>query len=529
MKNAAVAKYQNHFQSPSPRAIALFLASAMFIAICALPAIYMFGLSFSGADGNLTFENYHRLLTEARQRDLLRRSALLGAGAALLATLVGAPLGLLLARARFGGKRWWRLALVVPLIAPPYVQALAWTWLEITPELSYSLAGAIVVLGVSFYPLAMLATEAAARRVDAGLEEAALLVAAPRCVFAKITLPLVAPAVAAAALVTFALAISEFGVPGLLRVNVFTTEVFTAFAALYDFGAATALSLPLLVAAMMAAIAARLLIGEQMLAGRRGSRVGLSLNFGGWQAAAVALSLAVIALCVVLPVGVIAREAGGIRLIASPIKESSDAIINSFALAGAGATLAVALAVFIGYGRARMRARWGALVDLALIALFAVPGTVTGIGLIGLWNHADWRGEIYASPLIIIIAYVARFAPVAALLLAASVRQIPVAFEEAAVIAGASWLRTFGRIVLPQMFAGISAAWVISFIFAIGEIGATALVAPPGESTLPVRVYTLVANTPASNLAALALAQVIIVFLPLALLALFVRRSEGAK
>ena len=252
-------------------------------------------------------------------------------------------------------------------------------------------------------------------------------------------------------------------------------------------------------------------------------------SLAGWQAAAPALLLAVIALCVVLPVGVIAREAGGMRLIASSIKESSDAIINSFALAGAGATLAVALAVFIGYGRARMHSRWGALVDLALIALFAVPGTVTGIGLIGLWNHADWRGEIYASPLIIVIAYVARFAPVAALLLAASVRQIPVAFEEAAVIAGASWPRTFGRIVLPQMFAGISAAWVISFIFAIGEIGATALVAPPGESTLPVRVYTLVANTPASNLAALALAQVIIVFLPLALLALFVRRSEGAK
>lgn len=529
MKNAAVVRNQNSFPSPSPRAIALFLAAVMFIAICALPAVYMFGVSLTGADGGVSFENYRRLLTERRQHQLLLNSVLLGAGASILAMMVGAPLGLLLARARLRGKHWWRLALVVPLITPPYVLALAWTWLEITPELSYSLTGAIVVLGVNFYPLAMLATEAAARRVDARLEEAALLVAAPRRVFARITLPLVAPAVTAAALVIFALAISEFGVPGLLRVNVFTTEVFTAFAALYDFGAATALSAPLLIATTMAAIAARLVIGERMLTGGRGSRVGLSLNFGKWRAAAPALLLAVVALCVVLPAGVIAREAGGMRLIASSIKESSDAIINSFALAGAGATLAVTLAVFIGYGRARMHSRWSALVDLALIALFAVPGTVVGIGLIGLWNHADWRGEIYASPLIIVIAYAARFAPVAALLLAASVRQIPVSFEEAAVIAGASWPRTFGRIVLPQMLTGLSAAWVISFIFAIGEIGATALVAPPGESTLPVRVYTLVANTPASKLAALALAQVIIVFLPLALLALFARRSEAAK
>ncbi len=511
----------------SARTVALCLAVALFIMICALPAIYMFVVSLAGPDGGLSFENYRRLLTERRQHQLLLNSTLLGAGASMLATLVGAPLGLFLARARARGKAWWRLALVIPLIVPPYVLALAWTWMA--GSLAYSLTGAIVVLGVGFYPLAMLATEAAARRVDAGLEEAALLVAAPHRVLARITLPLIAPAVAAAALVIFVLAISEFGVPGLLRVNVFTTEVFTAFAALYDFGAATALSLPLLIVAIIAAIAARLIIGERMLTTRRGSRIGLSLNPGKWQAAVIAPLLVIIALCVVLPAGVIVREAGGPGMIVSSLDDSRDAIINSFALAGAGATLVVMLAALLGYGRARMRARWSGLVDLAFITLFAVPGTVVGIGLIGLWNHADWRGEIYASRFIIVIAYLARFAPVAALLLAASVRQIPVAFEEAAVIAGAGWPRRFSRIVLPQMFTGLFAAWVVAFIFAIGEIGATALVAPPGESTLPVRVYTLIANTPASKLAALALAQVTIVFLPLALFALFVRRSEGAK
>jgi iron(III) transport system permease protein len=196
---------------------------------------------------------------------------------------------------------------------------------------------------------------------------------------------------------------------------------------------------------------------------------------------------------------------------------------------GLAASLFILLCALVGYGRARMRTRWSGLLDLAFITLFAVPGTVAGVGLIGLWNHADWRGEIYASRLIIVIAYVARFAPVAALLLSANVRQIPVSFEEAAVVAGANWPRTFRRIVLPQMFTGLSAAWVVAFIFAIGEIGATALVAPPGESTLPVRVYTLIANTPTSNLAALTLAQVIIVLLPLALFALFVRQREGAK
>ncbi len=47
--------------------------------------------------------------------------------------------------------------------------------------------------------------------------------------------------------------------------------------------------------------------------------------------------------------------------------------------------------------------------------------------------------------------------------------------------------------------------------------------APPGESTLPVRVYTIIANTPPSEVAALALLQVSIILIPLALLGFFAR------
>jgi iron(III) transport system permease protein len=187
----------------------------------------------------------------------------------------------------------------------------------------------------------------------------------------------------------------------------------------------------------------------------------------------------------------------------------------------------VAIAVLLGYGRERARTRLGSFVDLAFIVIFAVPSTVIGVGLIGLWNRPGLLGEIYASPVMILLAYIARFLPVAALILAASVRQLPASFEEAAEIAGASWPRAFIRIVLPQIRAGLAAAGVVIFIFAFSELGATVLVAPPGESTLPVRVYTLIANTPSSEVAALALMQSGIVLIPLALLGAFARGNGG--
>ncbi|MBA3256252.1 MAG: iron ABC transporter permease [Pyrinomonadaceae bacterium] len=536
MSTAATAIARRPFIWPSARAIVLSIAAILFVALCVLPTLYMLGVSLAGADGGFSLDNYRHLLTDARQRDLLLSSSLLGIGTAALATIIGAPLGLLLARADLPAKRFLRLALVVPLVIPPYILGLAWIYIggsagllarvygrDLLSSWTYSLTGAVITLSLGFFPLAMLATEAAARRVSAHLEEAALLVGPPHRVLRRITLPLIAPSIAASIFIIFVLALSEFGVPGLLRVPVFTTEVFTAFAALYDFGAATALAVPLLVLALTAGIAVKLLIGERMITTGRSTHAGLPLLLGGWRALAIGAVGLVLFLSLGLPLTVLAVEVGRIERIVSVIKTSSEAIANSLLLATIGATLIIALAVLLGYGRARARTRLRGLVDLVFIVVFAVPSTVVGIGLIGLWNRPGLPGEIYKSMAIILIAYLARFVPVAALILAASARQLPVSSEEAAEVAGAGWLRSFARIVLPQLRNGLAAAWVVAFIFAFGELGATVLVSPPGESTLPVRIYTMIANTPSSEVAALALMQASIIIIPLALLGVFGR------
>jgi len=88
-----------------------------------------------------------------------------------------------------------------------------WNWI-------HSLPAAVAVLTIVLYPLSMLITEAAVRGIEPRLEEAASLAARPGRVLWRITLPLVMPSVLAAALVIFVLAVSDFGVPALLRVRV---------------------------------------------------------------------------------------------------------------------------------------------------------------------------------------------------------------------------------------------------------------------------------------------------------------------
>jgi iron(III) transport system permease protein len=526
------------FILPSSRNVIISIAVGLFIGLCVLPFAYMFGLSFIDSAGNFSISNYSHLISEPRQHGLLLSSSLLGAGTAILATTIGAPLGLLLARADLPIKNLLRLAFVIPLVIPTYVLALAWVYIggpagiisqtigrDLLSGWTYSLPGAVAVLGVAYYPLSMLATEAATRRVDGRLEEAALLVTGTRRMLWRITFPLVAPIVAATTLIIFVLAISEFGVPSLLRVPVFTTEVFTAFASLYDFGVATSLATPLLILVVIAAILSRLAISDRDLTTRRSLHEGLPLKLGRLRIPAIVSVGLLLVFSVLLPLTVLGFEAGSIERVVVAARSSSVAIMNSIMLASVGALLIVALAVLLGYFRGRARSRLSFIADLIFIVLFAVPSTVVGIGLIGLWNRPGIIGQIYMSPAIIVISYLTRFVPVAALIIAPGVRQVPVTSEEAASLAGASWPRIFRHIVFPQMRASVAAALVVAFIFAFGELGATVLIAPPGESTLPVRVYTLIANAPSTEVAALALMQAGIVLIPLVLFSIFVRHE----
>jgi iron(III) transport system permease protein len=529
-------KSRRAFTLASTRSAFLSSAFILFAGLCVLPVVYMIGVSIVNSEGSVSLGNYRRLLVEPRQRELLLNSTLLGASSAIFSTLLGAPLGLLLARARIPAKRLLRIALVIPLIIPPYVLALTWILFtgstgllarvigrDLLSGWTYSFAGTVVVLSLAYYPLSMLATEAAARRVDGHLEEGASLVTHNRRVLWRITMPLIAPMVAATALTIFVLGLSEFGVPSLLRVRVYTTEVFTAFAALYDFGAATALAVPLLVVTVIVAVTIKPIIGERFISVRRSIHPAPPMVLGRWRVLAFGGTILMLAVSVVLPLMALAYEAGNVKRVTATLKGSGDAIINSLYLAAVAATLIIALAILLGYWRGRARTRWRGVFDLFLLVIFAVPSTVLAVGLIGLWNRPGLFGRVYTTQAIIIIAYIARFVTVAALILAASVRQIPESFEEAAEVAGGSWPRTFVQIILPNMRPGVAAAWLVSFIFAIGELGTTVLVAPPGESTLPVRIYTLIANTPSSEVAALALMEVGIILVPLTLLALISR------
>ena len=119
----------------SSRTAVVGAAIVVFVVCCVLPVGYLLTVSLSSVDA------FSALLLDARQRQLLYNTALLGTGTALLATAIGAPLGIALARIALPRKAILRLALAAPVLLPPYIVGLAWTYLGSSRGWLATLAG----------------------------------------------------------------------------------------------------------------------------------------------------------------------------------------------------------------------------------------------------------------------------------------------------------------------------------------------------------------------------------------------------
>ncbi|HEY8472127.1 MAG TPA: ABC transporter permease [Natronosporangium sp.] len=142
-----------------------------------------------------------------------------------LCLLLGVPLAWLLARTRVRGRRLIRALVTVPMVLPPVVGGVALLlvlgrrgivggWLDSTFGITVPFTTTAVVLAQSFVamPFLVIAVEGALRGADTRYEEAAATLGASRwTTFRRVTLPLVAPGVAAGAVLCWARALGEFG------------------------------------------------------------------------------------------------------------------------------------------------------------------------------------------------------------------------------------------------------------------------------------------------------------------------------
>ncbi len=454
---------------------------------------------------------------------LLARSLALAAAVTALSLVVGVPLGILFARARLPLQRLLFAAHLSILFLPPFLPTLGWFHVfgrdgylggPLSAAILFSDVGLVLALTNVLLPAVTGLTAIGARGIDASLEEAARVAGGPWRAAAFVVVPTAAPAIALAGVIVFALAFSELGVPMFLRVDVYPELVFSRMGGM-DFapGEAAALALPLVV------LAAALLWIEQRLAGGRavaalgGGGLGVRaplFAFRPWMVG-VGLVAASISLAPIAALLVHGAERGGFLEAARWI---GAAPLNSLLASSLAAMLMVMAGAVLGVSLARQGVV-GVWLDRIAVLAFVLPAAILGVGIAYAWNHpvTNW---LYASVLVLVVAYVARYSALATRTVAAAVAQTPRSLDDAARTVGAGY---FDRLRLqlgmaPQALIG---AFALALVFSLRDLETAVLLYPPGGEPLTARIFTLEANGPPGVVSALAALHMLITFMAVGL------------
>ncbi|MCK5852879.1 iron ABC transporter permease [bacterium] len=502
-----------------------------FVVIGILPILFMLAKSVN-VDGRFSLFFYKNFMNSRREWTLIGNSFTLSFLTALFTTIIGLPLGILFAKTNLPLKKLFTIIFTIPLLIPPYITAISWFDLlgregllskflnpataEITSKWLFGLPGCVLILFSTFLPIVILLTITFLKTINPRLEEAGKLVSGWPGVLKSITIPLIMPGLLLASILVFLLTLGEFGVPTFLRYDVFPVESFTQFAAFYNFGAATAAAAPLVIITLIVLVIERIFLREKTyqlhpaVGGDKSSKINLGI-YRKW------LFIIVTLLCfcsIILPFLVLLFHSFSAGVYKEALSRAGDSLFRSVAYAAIGASALAVLGFFLGYLIHSKTFRFWRAVDSLTIFLFALSGTIIGIGLINLWNRPA-TNFIYATPVIIIFGYLAQYTALTSRITVSTLAQIPSSMEEAAQVSGAKWMRRITLITAPMVKRGLIAGWLVGYIFCLRDMGVTMLVYPPGHDTFPVRIFTLMANGSTELIAALCVIMIIATLLPL--------------
>jgi iron(III) transport system permease protein len=465
------------------------------------------GLAGGGSGGGLAaFAEFFR---RGDEWTALWRTLWISAASVGLSALVGVPLGFVFERTEFPGRRLLGGLVALPVALPPLVGVIAFLFLYGESgfvsrgvqaflgldEAPWRLQGAGAILLVhaySMYVYFYLFTRAALSRLDAALFEAAASLGAGRWrTLRRVTLPMLRPALAGAAVLTFMTSLASFSAPYIFGggFRVMTTQIVSS--KLNGDVAMAQVETVVLAAVALAGLAAmqwadRAVSPRGAVRGVAPARTSVGgplaralAATAGWGLTAVLLlPHATVILISFVPPGTWTREllppqlSLGNYLQVFGGAESLRPVANSLWMALAATVVAVALGLMAARGAVVHGGRLGRLLEGLVSLPWAVPGTVFAVALATTMGvHQPWLGRfvLIGTPVLLPLAYLLRDLPLTGRAALSGLGQLDPALEEASASLGAGRGRTLRRVVVPLVRPALAAGAALAFITALGD------------------------------------------------------------
>ncbi|HEY7520275.1 MAG TPA: iron ABC transporter permease [Methylomirabilota bacterium] len=534
----------------------------MFLAVFLVyPLLRIFYDAFSDEAGRLTLANFIEFAGDHFYRRSLVNSLLLGLGTVAATSALGFTIAFLLVRYEFPGRNLFGYLTLIPIISPPLVGVLGFTfimgragtinvlledWLGLARPINfvYGVHGVLLVETLHLFPMITLNVVDALGKIDPALEEAAESVGARGWrKLRTITLPLTTPGYMAGALLVFIWTFSDFATPLVLGVHdLLASQAYLNIVQFVDrrlFRMGIVISALMVLLAVVFLVAARRYVAIKDYSSLSYSRVPRRRLSPLGQAGAVTFLAAVMALSFVPYLGVALASVGkGWSLTPFPVQytaayfervivETPKYIVNSFLYSTLAVLLCIAVGVPMAWILARTRLPGRDTLDGLNTLILAIPGTAIGIAYVRAF-HAElpWLDVRLTSLWIILpIVLAIRRLPYTVRGSFASLLLVHRSMEEAAASVGARGLRSFGDVTLPLIWRGVLVGALFSFMTSLQEASAVLFLSLGGWETIPVGIFAFYIAGSANEAAALG----VILIAVAAVSVIVINRVAGAR
>lgn len=540
-----------------PRALTIALTAAAVLAPLSL-ILYQSLLSapFFDAKKTLGLGAYRFIFSDSDFWRALANSLLIASGMTLIAVPLGAVLAFVMERSDLPGKRIFEPLILVPSFVSPMVLAfgyvvsagpvgfysvLATKLFGGVPWGLYSVPAMAVIAGLTHVPNVYIYASSSLKNLGSDVEEAARIAgASPLQVAMSVSLPLIMPALLFSAVLVFFLGLELFGLPlvlgdpeGHLVLSTYLYELTNKLGTpSYHLMAAVAICIVALTVPLVL-LQRRLLQNTRKYATIRGKAGRVrELPLGGWKWPAIAFACLFLLVTVVVPLsGIVLRAfvtnwGFGVSVVdaltldnfRSVFEEPTHtrAIWNTVLLGTIGGAITVACYTAIGFATHRRNDAWSRIVDFLVLAPRAVPGLLIGLAFLWVFLFFPPLRPLRATIFSMWLAYSVVWLAYGMRLISSSLMQVSPELEEAARTVGARRGRISLEITLPLIRAGLLGSWLLVFMIFEREYSTGVYLLAPGTEVIGAELVSLWQGGAIDVVAALALINIVLVFIGLA-------------
>jgi iron(III) transport system permease protein len=496
-------------------------------------------VSFSSRGGRL-FEVYRdTMYIWGLDYGILLNTLIVAAIVTVLCCVIGITVAVIMARYNFKGKEIFRILLLVPLLATPFVNAYVigklfkptgglvnFVFFDILHLLPWrididGLVGIALAQTLSYYPIVYLNIFASLMNIDPSLEEQAENLGSKGFrLFRTVTFPLSLPGLAAGAIIVFIFSMEDLGAPiGFIgaRANplsrkVVSYQIYSSFAEALAGGISPrtyALAVIMLIIAVIGFVVVKRYVSLKSYAMlSRGGRWSPRVRKPSTKArGAIYIILAALLIAASMPQigtvllattnwatsGTLPTEVTGkylATLTTNP--DVTRAILNSLMYSGAAVAIMVLVGASIAYVVARRDIPGRSVLDVMATVPVAVPGIALAVGYF-LFFSGNFRGTLLDPlmdpALLLVFAYSVRRLPFTSRAIFAGLQQIDVSLEEASLNLGAKRSTTFLKIVLPLIASNIIGGSILSFVYSMSEVSTSSTLGALREDRMPITFF----------------------------------------